>query len=363
MSIFFKVLQHFTKVDQRKILFVSFSGKQYSDSPRVIYLNMKEDKRFQRFKFRWGFVNPKGIKSVSTNEKVNINSIRYYYELASSKYWISNASIERLLPINSNKHVYINTWHGIPMKMLGDDDIGADPLVTNWYRKAQIDFLTVNGKYDEQIFSEVFPRTKHMIRGGLPRNFRLYNSSVDDKQKLKDEMHLNLNKKVILYAPTFRDNPSEMEKVLKVLNKLNQNGILDKYNFLFRGHYFFDENEHLADKVINVTKYKSIEELYIVSDILISDYSSVIFDYSILMKPIILYTPDLESYQHSRGFYKKPTDLDLPIVYTAESLEALINAFLEEKENIHKSQIAIFYKKFHDYTFTSIEQIKDIILK
>ncbi|MCI2960160.1 CDP-glycerol glycerophosphotransferase family protein [Pediococcus pentosaceus] len=354
----FRIIQCFIRVDENKILFVSFAGKQYSDSPKVLYLSLKNDEDFKKFKFMWGFINPENVCGINEKEKVNINSLRYLYELASAKFWVSNASIERLVPIKTKQHIYINTWHGIPLKTLGKDDIKADNLVTNWYENAEIDYLTVNGYYDQEIMRKIFPKTKNIIQGGLPRNYRLYNINYSDRKEIESKLHLNTNKKNILYAPTFRDSEKEMSEILSVLNELDNYGILDNYNFLFRGHYFFDTNRNnITKKVINVSKYESIEELYIVSDMLISDYSSVIFDYSILKRPIILYIPDVDLYKNRRGFYKNPYELDLPVTYNAKQLK---NCILES-ENGSPDKMVNFYNRYHNFEFSSIEKIKRII--
>lgn len=355
----FKIIQVITRVKKNQILFVSFSGKKYSDSPKEIFEELKKDPDFSNYEFKWAFVDPSNFTEIDENDKININSMQYLFWLAKSKYWISNASIERLVPFNANEHIYINTWHGIPMKTLGIADAKSDYLVKHWYEKANIDFLTVSGTYDESIMKSVFPNAKNFLEAGLPRNKKLYlaqsNSKFasDTREKTSRILGIDENKKNILYAPTFRNSESEMQEVIEEFKKIEQTDLFENYNILFRGHYF--SRSKINAPFIDVSDYGDINDLFILSDILITDYSSVIFDYSILRRLAILFIPDLENYTYERGFYVYPQDLGLPI---EKNYLDVYNQITKEKESMKTKKI---YQKYHNFRFDSIEQIKKII--
>src|SRR5699024_9344246 len=116
-SISYFVLDHILK-KKRKIIFTSFSGRQYSDSPKEIFEAVSNDRRFENFEFVWAFNSPENFTVIDC-KTVNINSFRFLIELFSSSIWISNASIEKLIPYKSKKIFYLNTWHGIPIKKIG----------------------------------------------------------------------------------------------------------------------------------------------------------------------------------------------------------------------------------------------------
>ncbi|KAF0507029.1 CDP-glycerol glycerophosphotransferase family protein [Pediococcus pentosaceus] len=357
----FKIIQKFVKIQENRILFVSFAGKQFSDSPKAIYEKLKDNDK--SLELVWAFVEPNKVK-MDVGCKVKINSLSYLIELAKSKYWLSNASIERLIPFKSGAHVYINTWHGTPLKKLGKDDKKSDFLVKNWYEKADIDYFTVSSDYDFEIFKEVFPQIKHFIKGGLPRNEILYKAKDDAilekgiRNKIEKLFNLDKNKKTILYAPTFRDTRKLTEKFDQILNNDKFNKLSEKYNIIFRGHYFKESSN--SNNMIDVSNYSDINELFISADILITDYSSVMFDFSILNKKIILFTPDYDEYVQERGFYVKPQALKLPIFYEISDLFGYLTS---KNLKLNTDDTLEFGHHYNMYPFTSIEEIIKLIEK
>lgn len=356
----FRIIQKLVKTDKRQVLFVSFAGKQYSDSPKVLYEHLKDND--EHLKLIWAFKDPERF---DVDNKLKINSLKYFFALAKSKYWISNASIERLMPLSSENHVYINTWHGTPLKKLGVDDEKSDFLVKNWYKNANIDYLTASSDYDLEIFKKIFPKVKHFIKGGLPRNELLYKVRNDNefskklRTRLSNDLKLDKNKKTILYAPTFRDTKKLSKNFEDVLNDNHFNKILDEYNVLFRGHYFSETK--LKTNMIDVSKYPDINELFVVADMLITDYSSVIFDFSILNKKIVLFCPDYIEYVSERGFYMEPQKLNLPIFCSIVDLVKYLKKFNSEKISSDKETIPSFYHKFNAYPFNSINSLIEIV--
>lgn len=147
---------------------------------------------------------------------------------------------------------------------------------------------------------------------------------------------INERRKIILYAPTWRDNQHDAEKGYVYKNPVNfdllREKLGDEYIILFRAHYLVADNFDFKSYdgfIYDVSKYDDINELYIISDILITDYSSVFFDYAILERPILFYMYDMEEYRDEmRGFYLNINQLPGPIVRDEKEL---INVIREMK--------------------------------
>lgn len=354
-TIFFVIyflLDNFLK-KKKKIIFTSFSGRQYSDSPKVIFEAMKNDERFQEYEFVWGFNTPEEFKFIGS-KNVNINKFEFLIELFSSTVWISNASIEKLIPYKSSKILYLNTWHGIPLKKIGKDQENVGKLIKKWYNNVEFDLLTTCSDYDEKIFKQVFPKTKNYIRTGLPRNMQLL---INDNQKhaiRRDfcrRYGLPYDTRLILYAPTFREyTPSISNPIFdgNITPNLNSNSVM-----LLRTHYF--EKVYIDNKkVINVSE-ENLDELMIVSDCLITDYSSLMFDYFLLDKPIYMFAYDYEEYRNNRGFYVDlKADYKIPILNQID----IKNIFLHD---VSEKQLNSYFKQFNSIKTVDIETILKVL--
>ena len=172
-------------------------------------------------------------------------------------------------------------------------------------------------------------KEKCVVELGYPRNDFLYNYNNDDIKRIKETLGIsNINKKILLYAPTYRDNQhtSGVGYTYKTevdFNKLKEQ-LEDKYIILFRSHWLIANSfdfEKYKGFVYNVSDHDDINELYVISDLLITDYSSVFFDYANLKRPILFYMYDLEEYRDDiRGFYLDLKELPGPIIRTEEEL-------------------------------------------
>ena len=210
-------------------------------------------------------------------------------------------------------------------------------------------------------------KEKIIIEKGYPRNDKLINYNNNDIEKIKKDLHIPTDKKVILYAPTFRDD--EHTSGVGYTYKLNIDfDLLQKelkdYIILFRAHYFIAnsfEFDKYKDFIYNVSKYDDINDLYIISDLLITDYSSVFFDYAILERPIIFYMYDYDNYKNNlRDFYIDLKELPGPIVKDEKNLVTSI----KEKNNKYKNMYSSFNKKFNPYEDgKSAERVVKEILK
>ncbi|KZX11793.1 bifunctional glycosyltransferase/CDP-glycerol:glycerophosphate glycerophosphotransferase [Methanobrevibacter oralis] len=343
------------KINENKIIFESFSGNFYSDNPKYLYEYLYEHYS-DNFEFVW-VINDKSKKIPGNPKKVKRFSLDYFNEVATSKYLVTNTRQAGRFIKRSNQ-ILISTWHGTPLKKLGFD-IGNiylnNPRTKERYLNdsKQWDYFISPNKYSTDILKRSFAYDGEMLEKGYPRNDILYNISEDKINSIKNTLNIPKNKKIILYAPTWRDDDSyDVEKVkfqLKLeLNKL-QEALADEYIILVRTHYLITDSDVSDYKnfAFDVSNYDDIAELFLISDILITDYSSVLFDFANLRRPILFYTYDLEEYESEiRGFYIDiHNEVPGPLLKTTDEV---INAIknIEDISEEYKEKYDDFYNKF-----------------
>jgi len=330
------------------VLFESHMGKQYTDSPKYIYEELYKTKN--NLKYVWSFENPESIDIPGPAIKVKRNTMKHYYYMVRSKFWVDNQGIAHLAP-KKKQQVYLQTWHGTPLKKMGYDQ-NKLPSQTELKRlKIQTnawDYFISPNSYSTTIFKRAFRYGGNIIESGYPRNDILVNQPERIIQKTKEYFQVSSGKKVILFAPTFRDwDPNSFQKTLNDIYSLSKE-IGEESIILLRLHYLLlnklQENE-LPTNVVNASTYHDIQELYLISDVLITDYSSVMFDYALLGRPIILYCYDLQEYVSRRGTY---FDLEEkgpgPICDTIEKVIYYLNN--PDSLNEYKKDLMSFSQKF-----------------
>ena len=341
------------KIKNNIVFFESFLGKNYSDSPKYIYEKMLE--KNMDYKYIWCFKERKDIPGNAI--QVKRFSLRYYYYLARAKYWVSNSRIPKSLN-KREENIYLQTWHGTPLKRLVFDmnDVhSADPnYKKNFYQQSRRwDYLSSPNPYSSKIFRRAFKFDKTMLEFGYPRNDILYQKNNEkDINILKDQLGIPKDKKVILYAPTWRDDEFFSKGNYKFTLKLDlakmQKSFGNEYIILLRTHYFIANQLDVSGFegfVYDVAQYDDIAELYLMSDILITDYSSVFFDYANLKRPILFYTYDLEKYQNTlRGMYiNMETGLPGPLLMTTDEVVHSISN-IDKVMNEYKDRYDAFYQ-------------------
>lgn len=338
------------------IVFESFLGKNYSDSPRNIYEYIIENNL--DYQCIWVF-NDKNRQIPGNAKIVKRFSLAYYYYFAVSKYWINNMR-QPLHLVKREGNVFLETWHGTPLKKLVFDmkDVySANPRYKqDFYMQSRAwDYLLSPNRYSSEIFRSAFKFDNEMLEFGYPRNDILYSPRKEEiVAKVKKSIGIPNNKKVVLYAPTWRDDdfyePGKYKFQLQLdLHKMKETLGTD-YVVALRMHYFIADDinvEGLDGFAFNLSKYDEIAELYLISDILITDYSSVFFDYANLKRPILFFTYDLDKYRDQlRGFY-----LDFenegpgPLLKTSDAIiDAIAN--IDEVNKQYAERYDAFYEKF-----------------
>lgn len=324
------------------IVFESFLGKQFSDNPKAIYEYIK--KTYPEYKLYWAVDR----RYINNFQKKGMNCLtrltpKWIWIMATSKYWITNSRLPLWIP--KPKHTtYVQTWHGTPLKKLGLDisNVQMAGMNTNLYREEFVeeankwDYLISPNAYSTAIFRTAFTFDKTIIESGYPRNDYLYtHNNKSFIAETKRRLYIQQDKKVILYAPTWRDDDYYGTGKYKFNLQLDLKRLKDElgndYVILLRMHYLVAESLNLeAYKgfVYDVSAYNDINELYLIADLLITDYSSVFFDYANLKRPMLFYVYDIEDYRDNlRGFY---FDFEVqapgPLVKTTEEIIKEIKA-------------------------------------
>ncbi|MFC0559244.1 CDP-glycerol glycerophosphotransferase family protein [Halalkalibacter alkalisediminis] len=346
----------FLPVKKKLILFESFSGKQYSCNPRAIYEYLSSQN--QDYEMVWS-----ANKNVVERFKeagvpyVERLSPKWFLLAARAKFWVTNSRMPSWVP-KPRHTVYVQTWHGTPLKKLVADmeevhmpGTSREQYIRNFHNESKNwDYLISPNEYSTEIFKRAFHFNKDMIVSGYPRNDVLITQNsnhvmADLKQKLK----LPTDKKILLYAPTWRDNeyhgPGKYKINLQLDFKKMQEQLGSDYILLLRLHSFVSDQVDLSGFegfVYDFSKYLDINDLFLVSDVLITDYSSVFFDYANLKRPMIFFTYDIEAYRNQlRGFYFDfETNAPGPIVLSTDEVITEI-----KKSETH--DLAETYHEFH----------------
>ncbi len=361
----YRLIRAFTKTDEKLFVFEVYQGRQYTCSPRAIYEELLKKEAKEGFRFIWVFREPQNypeLAKIPGTSLVKLGSPAYYRAFARARYWIVNSRTRHCL-VPGKDQIFVNTWHGTPFKRIGCDIMvdGSNNMVSlndmkKDYRKEGkrvTYFLSPSRFYSEKIASAFSLKGKaekqKIVESGYPRNDRLFTIQADEIERIKEKLGIEKSKKVILYAPTFRDNQHTGSGLAFTLGFSPENFVRafgDDYVMLFRTHYFVTEHlnlQALKPAVIDVTQYDEINELYAVSDMLITDYSSVFFDYANMRKPMLFFMYDIEEYRDNlRDFYLEPEELPGEIVRTEEELFAAI------PRTAVKAELSANYQNFRD---------------
>lgn len=324
-----RIIKIFVKTQDDLVVFASFGGRKFDDSPKAIYEAMLKDKRFDGYKLVWAFLHPNDYDLVR-GEIVKIDTLKYYKTLLRARVWITNSSMTRGLGFTGINTFELNTWHGSAIKKLGGDINKGNTSFGITIRKRNKGVMLAQGQFDVDVFSHAFRRKVEDFRIiGLPRNDALANSTLEIKECIKEKLGIPKGKKVILYAPTFReyDKDNSNNCVLDVPLTIPKwkNNMAEDFVFLLRAHYEVVKTMNIIDDdfVKNVSAYPNLNELMIASDILISDYSSIFFDYAIQGKPMLCFAYDYDRYEHERGMYFDIRDY-LPYAENEDELIELV---------------------------------------
>jgi CDP-glycerol glycerophosphotransferase len=356
--VWFRVLGFFPP-KKDLIIFESYLGKQYSSNPRAIYEYLREHHPHYRMVWSVNKAHIEKFQELGIPYAIRF-SFKWLYLMPRARYWVTNTRMPQWLK-KPNHTVYLQTWHGTPLKKLAADmaEVHMPGTTTEKYKEGflketqQWDYLISPNSYSSKIFQSAF-RYKHskILETGYPRNDDLVKKNKRANiNKIKEKLKIPEHRKVILYAPTWRDDDyyekGKYKFSLKLDLELLQRSLGEDYVLILRLHYLIANRIDVTGYegfVVDFSSYDDIQELYLISDLLITDYSSVFFDYLCLKRPIIFYTYDIEKYRDQlRGFYFDfEKDAPGPLVKTTEEMIETIQQMGEEpSEGIQQ-----FYQRF-----------------
>ena len=374
--VIYRLLLLCCKVNRNIIIFESNVGRNYSGNPRAIYeymISQGLDKVFRCYYI----LEDTTIDLPGNVKKVKRISVPYFYYLARAGFWVSDTRMRTYLRKKKNT-IYMQTWHGTPLKKLALDleqiSMEGEASLAVYKKKfaentETWDYLVSQNSYSTHIFRRAFAFQGRMLEIGYPRNDVLFRDNhAAAVLTLKKKLKLPLDKKLILYAPTWRDNEHLGHLKYKFSSAMDYNYLKDtlakEYCLLVKAHYLVGEESNLGqyDGFLHYFDAScDIAELYLVSDMLITDYSSVMFDYSLLDRPMIFFTYDLEQYKdHLRGFYFDfLEEAPGPIVLTNEEL---VKEIVTYNYKSYQAKYEAFKQKFnHADNGRASQKIVDLI--
>ncbi|MGW8487282.1 CDP-glycerol glycerophosphotransferase family protein [Streptomyces sp. NPDC055886] len=348
-------------VRRGSVVFESHMGTCYGDSPRALY----EEIRRQGLKLHatWSY-DPSPAGFPDDARLVRRWSWRYLWALARAEYWVDNQGFPQHLR-KPDRTTYVQTWHGSAYKRMGFDETRVRLQNAPQRERLQqavdrFDHFLVRSEHDVNTLARAYrlPEEK-LLRTGYPRNDALIaerdRSEAEGRlprPPLAGALGLDDHKKTVLYAPTFRGGPGKQRKsrlLLDVREFAERFG--DTHTLLVRAHYL--ESARLPvcppGTVVDVSRHHDVSELLAITDVLVTDYSSIMFDFALLDRPVVLFAPDLDAYAAERGSY-----FDLreqtpgPVTATQDELFAAL-AELKKSDTRYADQRRSFAERFGTY--------------
>lgn len=328
-------------VRKNRLVFTGLTGGdgfEYSCNPRYISDYIRE-KYAGRFEIYWVVAKPGRYAAYEKDGVCFLQHfrLRSFYYLLTAKVIVTNGSYAPWFPFRKSQYL-INTWHGGgAYKRIENDKPDA-----NWATRKRAEFCAENISLflsscrmaDEKLFRHAFLYKGEILACGMPRNDRLVRKETESgAKKVCSICQIPDKAKILLYAPTYREGGSEAAfDIRELLEVLEKNG--ETWYVLYRAHrYSKDVLKTFAKSghVIDVSAYEDMQELLCAADMLVTDYSSCIWDYAFLERPCFLYTPDLQAYTKKNGFYVDIYKWPFPVCEDMESLKRAVREYDEEK--------------------------------
>ncbi|MDD6643461.1 MAG: CDP-glycerol glycerophosphotransferase family protein [Firmicutes bacterium] len=351
-------------IRKKTMLFASFGGRNFDDSPRAIYDEICNRREFDDWKLIWAFVAPERF-TLPRGEKVKIDSFRFFRTLFTARVWVSNSGMDRGFELRNPRILRVETWHGTPLKKIcGEEHTNA--IKKNRYVSApdKTAIRCAQSEYDREILARVLVAEKDtFLLCDLPRNDALLRYTPKDKAAIRSTLGIPQGKKVLLYVPTYREYLLNEKKETYLAPPIDlkkwEKRLGGEYVLLIRAHYAVNAALALTenDFVRDVSAYERLNDLYAVADVLLSDYSSAFIDASILGMPMLCFAYDLEEYEEKRGLYLDLAEnLPCPICKTEdEVLDEIAHLDMAEAS----AQTEGFRRRFAPYAGHATDTVVD----
>ena len=339
-NIFSLIIRCFTRVHKGRMMCWAYTFKQYSCNPRYLTEYLLENN--PEFEIFWVFKGNVDTSGVDKRIKcVRYKSLRYFLLVNTAEFFITNARTDpyRIYWHKRKGQKYVMLWHGgVALKRIEKD--AEAQLSYSYLKKAKIDSkvcdLMISGcRFQTSLLKEKFWYDGEILEKGIPRNDVFFDKArhPEMRERICRKYGISPDSRIVLYAPTFRrDKSIEPYRInwSRVVPELRKIYGTEKVSILLRLHPNLigkaDASSLVNDEsVIDVTRYHDMQELLCVSDLLITDYSSSMFDITMLKKPCMLYATDIEKY--NRGYYFDFAELPFPLARNEEELIGNIRTF------------------------------------
>lgn len=328
-------LFRFWQINRRKVVFCSYYGKGYSDSPKAIAEALLASG--EKMDLVWLLREPAqadslphGIRGASYT-----SGLRRAWELCTAGFWIDNCRKgERC---KRRGQYYLQTWHGFALKRIEAD--AAEALEPGYICSCkqdsrQCDLIVSNSAFMSTLYRNSFWYSGEIAEFGTPRNDIFFAPQPHLSQKVRAYFGLPQSRQLVLYAPTFRADGSIDAY------RLDTQRLLDACSRRFGGEWSLLSRLHPnvatqskglfpydGDRILDATGYPDMQELLCACDLLLTDYSSCMFDFALSGKPCLRFALDIEAYRQDRGFYFPLDQIPFPLADSNEGLQAAIEAF------------------------------------
>ncbi len=336
-------------VKKNRVVFMSFNGNSYSDNPKAISEALHE--ACPDIEIVWVFADPGKKKIVPSYVKTvdMASTVAYNKALYTCRVFVTNFLMPKIK--KQKNQFFIQTWHGDRAfkKVLLD---ATHPHV-NEQEDGYCDLAVAGSDYGERQYRSAFAYRGRVLKIGTPRDDRYIAPNAEEIKTLREKIGVPMGKKILLYAPTLRDRATHEGKkqqaqdvdIYRALDALNK-----KYNeewvCLVRAHpnVIGLSGIELSDRVFDVSSHEDMSDLLLISDMLITDYSSCAGDFALLNRPIVLYQSDINDYlENTRQLYFDVRESPYYIAGNQDELEAFIAGFTEENICENCKAILDFY--------------------
>ncbi len=323
---------------QNKVVFIAFSGRQYSDSPRriseLLHREHPEIPQFWAFEDpeKFAFLREKGIKTLK------YKSPEFLYHVMTARVYVDNAEFWSALKFRPGQMI-LQTWHGGgAYKRVGGDriDVNAREQQHAVEKMNKITlFLSSSRAFTDYVIRGAYRYRGEVLECGLPRNDDLLHPDPRTPGEVRARLGIPADARICLYAPTFRNSHSlDLYDVdfarLKAALEAKFGG---EWVILLRMHYYMARQAMAAGApyLYNATDYPDMQELLLASQVLLTDYSSCMWDFSLLRRPCFLYARDIAQYRGERDFYTPIESWPFPLAQDNDALVRVIGDFDENK--------------------------------
>lgn len=341
-------------IKKNKITFSNFAGKGYGCNPKYLAEEFLKDKKYELV---WFVSNTNDTSIPAGIKKVKYGSLKHYYHLITAKLWIDNIRNNPKPIFKRKKQIYIQSWHG-GLVLKGIEKDAESNLSQKYIKTAKRDsslanYMLSNCKKRTELIKRAFWYDGEILEYGVPRDDVMFKPNEKEISNLKQKYNLE-GKKIVVYAPSFRTDRSFYNKLT-----FNPNKLIDTLNKKFNNGFVFCVRLHPNDtsitslkgfeNVINLTKEADSQLVLSAADIVISDYSSMLLDFTLTKKPAFVFAPDYDEYiQKERNLYIDLAKTGIPFSKTFDDLILSIETFDQKKYIKNLEKLFEFYEIYEN---------------